>query len=174
MPRYALLVEFPGYRVGDDGTVWSCRPVNGRGPLKDQWRLKKPTLKKKDRSPRCEVCLIKDGVLYHRKVGRLVMEAFVGRRPKGLQLCHKDDNPENNNLSNLYWGTPVQNMDDRQRNGNTRQGQHHHFAKLNDHEIRAIRSYEGKKTPAEVAAMFDVNHTTVRRIWKGHRGYKRR
>lgn len=45
-------------------------------------------------------------------VHSLVLEAFVGPRPEGMNGCHRDDNPENNRLDNLYWGTQQQNVQD--------------------------------------------------------------
>ncbi|MFW9223256.1 NUMOD4 motif-containing HNH endonuclease [Corynebacterium striatum] len=52
------------------------------------------------------------GALIH----RLVLEAFVGPCPDGFEGCHWDDDPSNNNLSNLRWATHRENMDDRVRN----------------------------------------------------------
>jgi hypothetical protein len=53
------------------------------------------------------------------KVHRLVLHAFVGPpppdKPHGL---HKDDNPANNRLANLRWGTRSENGYDSVENGN--------------------------------------------------------
>ena len=49
--------------------------------------------------------------------GRLVLEAFVGPCPSGMECCHYDDNQRNNVLSNLRWGTKSDNAMDRVRNG---------------------------------------------------------
>lgn len=49
-------------------------------------------------------------------VHRLVLEAFVGPCPDGLEGCHWDDDPSNNNLSNLRWDTHQENMNDKARN----------------------------------------------------------
>lgn len=48
---------------------------------------------------------------------RLVLEAFVGPCPEGRIGCHKDDDPSNNHVDNLYWGTYADNQLDRVRNG---------------------------------------------------------
>jgi hypothetical protein len=52
------------------------------------------------------------------RVHNLVLEVFIGPRPEGMVGCHKDDDPENNHLDNLYWGTPKSNVADRCRNHN--------------------------------------------------------
>lgn len=48
-------------------------------------------------------------------VHRVVLEAFVGPRPNGLQCRHLDGNKTNNALLNLCWGTPQENADDKRR-----------------------------------------------------------
>lgn len=53
----------------------------------------------------------------HKKVHKLVWTAWMGEIPNGLQLNHKDDNKDNNSLSNLYLGTQKQNIADCVENG---------------------------------------------------------
>lgn len=57
------------------------------------------------------------GVGTTRKVHHLVLEAFVGPCPSGMEGCHWDDDPDNNHLLNLRWGTRSDNMRDAVRNG---------------------------------------------------------
>lgn len=83
------------YAVFADGRLWNVR----RG----EWL-------KPDRD--------KDGYLCYQagKAHRLVLFAFVGPPPfKGAQGRHLDDNPSNNNISNLVWGTGTENWEDRKR-----------------------------------------------------------
>jgi len=47
---------------------------------------------------------------------RLVLEAFVGPCPEGMESLHWDDDHNNNHLSNLRWGTRTDNMRDMSRN----------------------------------------------------------
>jgi hypothetical protein len=53
-----------------------------------------------------------------RYVHHLMLEAFVGPRPPGLQGLHYDDNVLNNMLGNLRWDTLSANQLDCVRNGN--------------------------------------------------------
>jgi hypothetical protein len=64
------------------------------------------------------VSLAKEGKQKLHKVHRLVLLAFVGPKPDGQEGRHLDDVKTNNNLSNLCYGTGVQNWEDRKRNGN--------------------------------------------------------
>jgi hypothetical protein len=61
--------------------------------------------------------LSRDGVSIRPKVHRLVLEAFVGPCPDGMEACHYDDEPANNVLENLRWDTRSANISDRYRNG---------------------------------------------------------
>lgn len=66
------------------------------------------------------VSLTVDGNDHSRAVHHLVLEAFVGARPPGMLGLHWDDDPQNNALENLRWGTRQQNGHDRTRNGKDR------------------------------------------------------
>lgn len=53
-----------------------------------------------------QVCVIdEDGKRKMEYVHRLVAMAFLKRRKGKEIICHKDDNPQNNNVNNLMWGT---------------------------------------------------------------------
>lgn len=57
------------------------------------------------------VCLYKNGKAKKCYVHRLVYEAFIGEIPNGLQVNHKDENKQNNVLSNIdTLMTPSQNI----------------------------------------------------------------
>lgn len=68
------------------------------------------------------VTLARSGGRIHYRVHRLVLTAFCGPRPAGLEGRHLDGDPSNNALSNLIWGTPRENMRDVVRHGR------HHLA----------------------------------------------
>lgn len=55
---------------------------------------------------------------FHKRLHNLMLEAFVGPRPPGMCGLHTDDNPDNNQLSNLRWGTRSDNSFDMVANGN--------------------------------------------------------
>ena len=51
------------------------------------------------------VTLHRDGLARTVDVAVLVLEAFVGQRPVGCQALHRDRDPGNAGLENLFWGT---------------------------------------------------------------------
>lgn len=77
-------------------------------------------------------------------VHRLVMEAFVGPRPPGLQVCHGDGNGSNNVLSNLRYDTAKANIHDILRVRGIALGESAYQAKLTDAQVIAIRARHRK------------------------------
>lgn len=64
------------------------------------------------------VHLHRDGRRVGEVVHRLVLKAFVGPAPQaGMEGCHRDGDPMNNDISNLYWGTRKENVQDMARHG---------------------------------------------------------
>jgi hypothetical protein len=63
------------------------------------------------------VTLGKHGVQITHKVHALVLLAFVGPRPKGLDCCHNDGDRTNNRLDNLRYDTRRGNMKDATNSG---------------------------------------------------------
>lgn len=55
------------------------------------------------------VNLCKNGKKKQYLVHRLVVAAFIGKIPKGMQINHKDENRANNHLNNLEICTPAYN-----------------------------------------------------------------
>jgi hypothetical protein len=51
------------------------------------------------------------------KIPSLILLTFVGERPEGMDVCHKDGDSSNNSLSNLYYGTRSQNVKDSVKHG---------------------------------------------------------
>lgn len=109
------------YEVSDLGNV---RSVDREGPVEYQHgtvvrkykgRVLKPW---RDTSGYLKVDLYRKGQVPTHYVHRLVLEAFRGTCPPGHEACHWDDDPTNNRLSNLRWGTSSANTLDMVRNGN--------------------------------------------------------
>lgn len=61
-----------------------------------------------------QVCLREVGSKYGqtKNIHVLVAEAFLGKRPEGMHVCHEDGDKLNNSLSNLRYDTPENNWND--------------------------------------------------------------
>lgn len=117
--KWLPVVGFEGiYEVSDLGRVRSLRrkvwQPRGAGFWRTQEsRILKPSVAR----GYLRVTLRDSGVVSSQAVHRLVLTAFVGPCPSGMEACHFDDDPTNNQLSNLRWDTPSANHRDRTRNG---------------------------------------------------------
>lgn len=105
-------------------------------------------------------------------VGPLVLTAFVGPCPEGIQCRHLDGNPQNNHLDNLRWGTQQENMDDRERHGRHHRGSKSVKAKLTEEDIPNIRKllkkYQGVwGGMSKIARKYGVHAATIRDIRDG-------
>jgi hypothetical protein len=120
------------YEVSNYGDV---RNIGNRS------RLLKPQI---DRGGYIAFHLYRDnGTVRNTRIGRLVMETFVGPMPPGMEVRHLDDDRKNNRLENLAYGTRGDNMQDAIKNG---RNFHHLQTKCrNDHDYPEDR---GPGTPA--------------------------
>lgn len=141
--RGATWCPIPGYEgryaISDEGRVRSMDRIDAKGHL-DQGVFLKPSAKP---SGHLRVTLSRDGVARRFWVHRLVLEAFVGARPDGMQACHNDGNPSNNLWSNLRWDTASANAIDRQRHGTDAQSRKTHCPQ--EHEYTADNTYYSAK-----------------------------
>ncbi len=158
---YRDVLSFPGYRVGSDGSVWSCwKQVGVKGRvgkasiMSEEWHQLAP-LNGQHGYP----CVrIKQGVkIKHMRIHRLVLDSFVGPRPLKMLCRHLDGNPANNALENLCWGTYQQNAEDAMRHGRVPKGEAHHNAILTEDGVRAIRARAANgETVEEIAASLNM------------------
>lgn len=114
----------PFYQISSRGRVRTVERtvacVNPRGGWCSRV-LPSMTLKpKKNRRGHLRVMLKVAGRRKHAYIHVLVAEHFLGPRPAGLLVCHRDDEKRNNRLENLYYGTRSENAQDAIRNGRWR------------------------------------------------------
>jgi hypothetical protein len=105
--------DFEGiYEVSDLGRVKSLARLDALGRPWPE-RIMGHEVKSNGRH---RVKLCGPGRTERRHVHRMVLEAFVGRCPEGLEACHWNDDPSDNRLTNLRWDTQVANSRDAVRN----------------------------------------------------------
>jgi hypothetical protein len=138
--EWRAVVGYEGlYEVSSLGRVRALkRIVDGRW---GKWRLQGGVMKKivKRVTGYEAISLCSGGVVRQFSVHRLVLEAFVGRRPKGMEACHWDGNRTNSALANLRWDTRRNNAVDRKRHGTDLLGERAKSARLTRDLVLAIR-----------------------------------
>ena len=151
METWLPVVGYDGhYDVSDHGRIWSRKSK----------KILKATPCKREGRP--WVVLSKDGKPRHCKVYTLVLTAFVGPRPDGLQARHLDGDAANSRLDNLRWGTPAENQADKIRHGTTSRGEKSALATLTQAKVDAIRA--DTRLHRVIAQDYGINESTVTRI----------
>lgn len=122
----------PGYMAGTGGSILSSWQAKGK-----EWRELRPSLRKEDGRKRYTVRRA-DG-RYRRCYGAtLVLEAFIGPCPPGMECCHNNGDCTDDSLGNLRWDTPTANKADMERHGTRQRGEQINTAKLTEDDVRAI------------------------------------
>lgn len=154
--------DIPGfegrYQVSDAGRVRGL--LAPRGPRRVP-RVMSPEV---EDGGRRAVTLSVGGVNQRHRVARLVLMAFRGPSD-GRQALHADDDPTNDALANLRWGTRLENADDAARNGKIQRGERRPNAKLCAAAVRVIRSSTGSL--ASLARRFHVSTAAIRNARDG-------
>ena len=115
--KWLPVVGYPDYEVSDMGRIRSLARVKDH-PCGVRRRYQERVLKQQaTRLGHMSIRIVnEDGPKTH-LVHRLILGAFVGPCPDGMEACHWDDDPANNLLSNLRWDTRSANRLDMVRNG---------------------------------------------------------
>jgi hypothetical protein len=169
--QYRDIQGFPGYRVGDDGSVWSCKQKAGPKVgwvIGSVWKKMSPTwsnIKGSEKKKYATVTLCRDGERRTSTVHSLVLKAFVGPCPDGMESRHLDGNTLDNSLGNLCYGTKKQNGEDRKIHGTVPRGEKSKSAKLTEAQVLEIRRTNPACRPA--ARAMGVSISTIYAIKRG-------
>jgi hypothetical protein len=101
-------------------------------------------------------------------IHKLVAAAFIGERPRGCEVNHRNGNKRDNRAENLEYATRTQNVRharDVLRVDGWARGERHCRAKLSSEQVADIRAAAG--TIREIAARFGVHNSTVCTIRNG-------
>ena len=98
-------------------------------------------------------------------VHQLVMRAFVGPAPAGLEVCHNDGIPGNNHLSNLRYDTHSANLLDKGAHGTAARGESNHRNRWTEDQVREMRRlYAQGLSQSQIAVMFGARQATIQAI----------
>jgi hypothetical protein len=165
--EYRPYPDCDAYLVGDDGQVWSCweqkpiAPFRGSVTVKsDHYRRLSVAIRKQDGYP--QLTLRIDGKSVSRELHAIVLLAFRGQPPAGLEGCHDDGVPTNCCLSNLRYDTRRNNHHDRYRHGTSARGEGNGRAKLTKDDVIAIRN--SGQSRMELSRQYGISKEQVRAI----------
>ena len=100
--------------------VWMNIPIKGYSEyylISNAGRIKSVrmnTIMKQhiDKNGYCRIGLTSEGNVITKGIHRLVAITFIPNPQNKECVCHKDDDPSNNNVDNLFWGTRKENSQD--------------------------------------------------------------
>lgn len=104
-------------------------------------------------------------------VHRLVAECFLPNPENKPFVLHNDNNPNNNHVSNLRWGTQSENIAQAYRDNRiSAKGQNNGQSKLTDVDVRIIREarlkgFQGRK----IARYYKMSESWIYQICRGER-----
>lgn len=144
------ILSFPGYKITRDGKVWSDKSHKWLKTFVD------------GQTGYIMVNLCHSRYRYTPGIHRLLLEAFVGPCPEGMETRHLDGNRQNNDLSNLAWGTRSENRRDTTKHGKAGK-------KLTIWSVIWIKYLLSlqKFSQREIAGLFRVNPTSISDIKLG-------
>lgn len=178
--------NWPGYHITPTGEVWSRHKMaRYHFTLGDTWykmnlRLTHTRKRKVNRfnestgRPFVNLSRYQNGKYSKKKipVHKLVALAYIPNPENKPCVCHKDNNPLNNHVDNLYWGTQAENMSqasrDRRMLGPSTTLENHSRSKLtNRQRIRIIYLYKHKKlTYRQLSFKFQVSVGCISNVIK--------
>jgi hypothetical protein len=153
--KWQPIPDFPGYEINNVGDV---RNSAGRHLRPDV-----------DRRGRRRFTLCRGGRVYRRIASRLVLLAFIGPCPVGMECCHNNGDATDNHVDNLRWDTHSANLLDRRGHGTAPRGERINTAKLTADEVREIRRVGYPLKPH--AERYRISMTSVslilrRKVWQ--------
>ncbi len=150
----------PGYWITDFGTLWSDRTK----------RMKQLTPSMSPKGYPRTTMAGWEGKNVTRYIDSLVLTAFVGPRPEGMECCHWDGNKTNNRLGNLRWDTTKANNQDKIRLGEMapQDGSNNGRAVLSEDDVYQIKLRLANHEPqAAIARHYGVTPLSINKIYVG-------
>jgi len=156
-----------GFAAGDDGSVWSCRPLFGKGTPK--WKRLSPHYEQGYRiiSLSAEALGIVGRKQVPTKVAIVICTTFHGPKPIGHEVLHRDGTRDNDAASNLHWGTRQENVQDSFRHGTAfvpeaRRGEAHPLSVFTESSVREIR--QSDLSQRQLAKKYGVSRGAIQGV----------
>src|SRR5258707_113471 len=155
----------PGYEglydVSDRGNVRSHHKTKGR---RKNGMLMAPAMS----AGHLMVSLVRDKKRRSWPVHQLVLMAFAGPRPAGMESLHGPGGNLDNRLSNLRYGTSKENKADQVRDGVANRGERCGTVKLTEAIVlECRRRYAAGETQTALAAEFGIRPSSMSQVITG-------
>lgn len=163
---YKPIPGFSRYDAGSDGTIWSWRCSGHATHSRLEPRQVRPTPR---RGGYLGLSLVDDaGEVRSVAVHRMVLLAFTGPCPNGMEACHNNGIRTDCRIENLRWDTHASNHADKRIHGTHQAGELHGCHKLTEGQVVQIKEgiIAGREL-VHMARQYGVDPTTIGCIWGG-------
>ena len=163
MEEWRVIGCNPNYVVSNLGEVMRVT----KGQRTYPGKILKPKIQTKGY---LEVLLSNKGKQKGHRIHTLVLEAFVSKRPEGMECNHKDGNKKNNCSTNLEWVTSSENKKHAFAIGLRipLRGERCHTSKLKKEEVFLVKKLCASKIKQRIIAkMFGISQGVVSEIKTG-------
>jgi len=166
--EWRSVIGFDGlYEVSDNGQVRSLM-FPQRGILRKRKQPK--ILRHRIFKGYHRVSLQKNKKKSTKPVHLIVLEAFKGHRPIGMEGAHLNGIHAHNSISNLAWVTKLENEKHKRLHGTHLEGERHPQAKLTARQVITIRSLRHSGlTATALASHYKVCRATISEICLGNK-----
>lgn len=163
----------PHIHVTKDGAVYRLDEYTAPNGRVYQRRKGKPKLLPKrivHKTPNYQVPKVSisiPGFTKQVRVSQLVALAYIPNPENKPCVCHKDNNPENNHVDNLYWGTVQENIEQKVRDGRSNRGWNCLFRTTSDRKKFRVYRYHLRHPEVmgiSLALKFGISKAQVHRI----------
>lgn len=167
--RWLPVVGFEGfYEVSDFGRVKRCCTVvdvGGTG-AGTSYGSRRPIAERIMRTPANSsgyplLSLSRNGSRKNHYVHALVAEAFLGPRPDGYEVAHRDGNRLNPKAANLMYATPSENNLQKTQHGTSQHGEGNGRSKLTEDVVAAIKALPPEVPHRWVARAIGISSQAV-------------
>ena len=145
--RWTKIPGFSDYSISDLGQIKG--PRSGAMRFQITW------------NKYLRVGLYKNRRSHNKFVHVLVLESFVGPRPKNYECGHLDGDPQNNKLTNLRWVSRKENQFHRKLHGTHDMGEKSSQAKLTEKQVKYIRKVFCRGQGPILAKKFGVTSSAI-------------
>jgi len=156
MANWHYIPGYPDYKISDEGQVFSKK---SNKVLKECLRNNYPG-----------VTLLNETGRKDHPIHRLVAKAFLIGEPNQTQVNHKDGNRKNNQVENLEWCTPSENIQHAHDTGllKGRKGTKHHNSKLTESDVKVIKQrLKSGDRVCHIAKDYGIYHGAISAINRG-------
>ena len=158
---------YEGYQVHPSGMVRTVDRFisNGKARVLKRGQLLKAHLTNVGYR---DVSIYYEGKRVHKTVHRLVAETFLENVEGKREVNHMNGDILDNDVTNLEWVTPSENVQHAYRTGLKAKGESHVLAKLTDSEVLSIREeYLEGAIAADLARKYEVDNGTISKFLRG-------